>query len=71
MGTFFFPMVLYHWYLWLDSRFVGTAAKTIGKKLLLDQFLISPPILVGFYVLMSIMERKEDVFQECRYGITQ
>ena len=66
VGTFMFPVVLYNWYLWLDARFVGTAVKTIGKKLLLDQFLISPPILVMFYVLMSLMEQKEDIFLECR-----
>ena len=66
VGTFWFPVVLYNWYLWLDAKFVGTAMKTIGKKLLLDQFLISPPILVGFYVAMSLMERKEDILLECR-----
>ena len=62
-----FPMVLYHWYLWLDARFLGTAVSTIGKKLLLDQFVISPPILVAFYICMSLMERKDDIFKECRY----
>merc|ERR1719422_340364 len=52
IGTFVFPVILFHWYKWLDARFVGAAAKTIVQKLLLDQFLISPPILAIFYVLM-------------------
>jgi hypothetical protein len=32
------------------KRFVGTALPTIGKKLLLDQCVITPPILAIFYV---------------------
>ena len=47
---------------------MGQAAATIAQKMLLDQFLISPPILATFYVLMSIMERREDLFQEMRFG---
>merc|ERR1711953_1083073 len=66
IGTFVFPVTLFHWYKWLDARFVGAAAKTIVQKMLLDQFVISPPILVTFYVLMSIMERRDDIFTECR-----
>jgi hypothetical protein len=34
----------------LFKRFVGTALPTIGKKLLLDQCVITPPILAIFYV---------------------
>jgi len=37
VGTFQFPVILYFWYRWLDSRYVGTAARTLAKKLLLDQ----------------------------------
>ena len=66
IGTFVFPVILFHWYKWLDARFVGAAAKTIVQKLMLDQFLISPPILATFYIMMSIMERKDNIFQECR-----
>ena len=59
-------MILYYWYLWLDARYVGQAAVTIVKKMLLDQFVISPPILITFYTLMSIMEGREDITQELR-----
>ena len=60
------PVILYYWYLWLDARYVGQAALTIVKKMLLDQFVISPPILITFYTLMSIMEGREDITQELR-----
>ncbi|KAG8237281.1 hypothetical protein J437_LFUL015891 [Ladona fulva] len=53
-------------YKWLDRKYVGTAANIIAKKLVLDQFLLTPPLLVVFYVSMSIMERKKDLFEECR-----
>ena len=61
-----FPVVLFWWYRWLDARFVGTAARVILPKLALDQFLISPPILALFYLLMSFMEGRQDVTAECR-----
>ncbi|XP_046398400.1 mpv17-like protein isoform X1 [Ischnura elegans] len=66
IGTIIYPNVLYAWYKWLDGRYVGTAAKTVVKKLLLDQFVLTPPLLVVFYVSMSLMERKSDLFEECR-----
>ena len=69
LGTLVLPVILYYWYLWLDARYVGQAAVTIVKKMLLDQFVISPPILVTFYVLMSIMERRDDIFKECRSAL--
>ena len=70
LGTLVLPVILYYWYLWLDARFVGQAAVTIIKKMLLDQFLISPPILVTFYTLMSVMEGREDVTKELRWKRT-
>ncbi|CAG2054456.1 unnamed protein product [Timema podura] len=38
------------WYKWLDKHYVGTAAKTVVKKLLLDQFLFTPPLIAAFYI---------------------
>ncbi|XP_059480012.1 mpv17-like protein [Neocloeon triangulifer] len=69
VGTFIYPTILFNWYKWLDARFVGTAAPIIVKKLLLDQFLLTPPLLVIFYASMSIMERKGDILEECRNKI--
>lgn len=70
LGTLVLPVILYYWYLWLDARYVGAAALTIVKKMLLDQFVISPPILITFYTLMSLMERREDVTKELRSIVT-
>lgn len=44
----------YFRYRWLDKKYVGTSAKIIVKKLLLDQFVITPPLLVIFFVGLYI-----------------
>ena len=59
-------MFLYYWYLWLDARYVGQAAVTIVKKIMLDQFVMSPPFYIIFFSLMSLMEGREDVTKELR-----
>ncbi|CAB0006787.1 unnamed protein product [Nesidiocoris tenuis] len=42
--------ILYFWYRWLDANFVGKSSKIIVKKLLLDQFLLTPQLLGVFYI---------------------
>lgn len=37
-------------YRWLDRAYVGTTTKIVLKKLVLDQFLMTPPLLVIFYL---------------------
>ncbi|XP_063925567.1 mpv17-like protein isoform X2 [Zophobas morio] len=69
LGVAVFAPVYHYWYRWLDRKFVGTSAKIVVQKLLLDQFLMTPQILIVFYVAMSIMERKKDIFEECREKI--
>ncbi|XP_065343867.1 mpv17-like protein isoform X2 [Cloeon dipterum] len=69
LGVALYPPIYYHWYKWLDARYVGRAAPIIVKKLLLDQFILTPPLLVIFYTSMSIMERKGDILEECRNKI--
>uniref|UniRef100_A0A336MAQ7 CSON014526 protein n=1 Tax=Culicoides sonorensis TaxID=179676 RepID=A0A336MAQ7_CULSO len=56
MGTFIYSPMLFFWYRWLDKFLPGTARKTIVKKLLMDQFLFTPPLLGVFFTGMSIME---------------
>uniref|UniRef100_A0A023F7S6 Putative conserved plasma membrane protein n=1 Tax=Triatoma infestans TaxID=30076 RepID=A0A023F7S6_TRIIF len=56
--------LLYYWYRWLDRTLPGSNLKIVTKKLLLDQCLLTPQIVVIFYVSMSIMEGKEDIFAE-------
>ncbi|KAK5642440.1 hypothetical protein RI129_008607 [Pyrocoelia pectoralis] len=65
-GTLIQGPLLTVWYKWLDTRYIGTAYKIVGKKLLLDQFLMTPQIVWIFFTTMSLMEGKEDIFEECR-----
>ncbi|XP_034249579.1 mpv17-like protein isoform X1 [Thrips palmi] len=58
--------ILYFWYKWLDKKYAGTATKTIVKKVLLDQFLMTPQLLVAFYITMALLEGREDLFEEMR-----
>ncbi|KAL1129016.1 hypothetical protein AAG570_013548 [Ranatra chinensis] len=58
--------ILYFWYKWLDAKFIGRSGKIVVKKLLLDQFVLTPQLLTVFYVSMSIMEGKKNIFEECR-----
>ncbi|XP_065204173.1 mpv17-like protein [Planococcus citri] len=60
------PNILYFWYKWLDKAYVGTATKIVVKKVLMDQFLMTPPLYVVFYTAMSLMEGKQDLLEECR-----
>jgi len=63
-GTVIQGPLLTVWYKWLDGKFAGTALKLVGKKLLVDQFISVPPLLLIFYVSMSIMEGKTNVLEE-------
>lgn len=54
------------WYRFLDKKLPGTAVKTIVKKMMADQFVFTPQLLVLFYMTMSILERKSDVTEELR-----
>jgi Mpv17-like protein len=66
MGTFVYSPILFNWYKWLDRTFPGTTRKIIVRKLLLDQFILTPPLLVIFYVGMSLMEMQKNTFEECQ-----
>eukprot|EP00731_Ephydatia_muelleri_P018038 Em0011g78a len=48
----------YFWYRMLDRRFPGRTGKIIFKKVLLDQTVLSPIMIVAFYVGMCRMEGK-------------
>ncbi|XP_059622840.1 mpv17-like protein [Phlebotomus argentipes] len=69
MGTAIYSPILYAWYKWLDRKYVGTTLKILVPKLALDQFLLTPCLLVIFFTAMSTMEGAEDKLQECREKI--
>jgi len=66
MGTVVFPPILTKWYSWLDNRFPCTSRTVVMKKLVLDQFLLTPWLLAIFFIGMSFMEgeRGESMLQE-------
>ena len=59
MGTFVFPPLLTRWYSWLDGRFPCTSGAVVSKKLLLDQFIFTPWVVIIFYVGMAWLEGKQ------------
>ncbi|XP_014243456.1 mpv17-like protein isoform X2 [Cimex lectularius] len=58
--------ILYFWFIWLERKVPGKSLKSIAVKLLLHQFLMTPPFLAAFYLSMSIMEGKDDLLAELR-----
>lgn len=48
----------YFWYRMLDKYFPGKAGKTILKKVVLDQTVLSPVMIAAFYMGMCRMEGK-------------
>jgi len=58
MGTLVFPPILTKWYHWLEAKFPCTTPRVVMKKLVLDQFLLTPWVVVLFYVGMSALEGK-------------
>jgi len=66
IGTFAISPTLYYWYKWLDKKLSGTSVKIVVRKCLMDQFLMTPNILIMFFVGMSLMEGREDIFAELK-----
>ncbi|XP_044003919.1 mpv17-like protein isoform X2 [Aphidius gifuensis] len=65
-GYFMAGPILHTWYVWLDRTFVGKASRVILRKLLCDQFILTPPLLVLFFTSMSLMEGKDNIAAECK-----
>ncbi|KAL0871777.1 hypothetical protein ABMA27_004270 [Loxostege sticticalis] len=65
-GSTVYPPTLYYWYRYLDRKFVGTAVKTVAKKVAAEQFIATPILLAAFYTLIAVLERKDDMFEEFR-----
>ncbi|XP_077278914.1 mpv17-like protein [Temnothorax americanus] len=59
------PM-LHGWYKWLDTFYSGKTTKIVLKKLFADQFILTPPLLILFFISMSLMEAKSDLLRECK-----
>jgi len=68
MGTIVFPPILTKWYHWLDARFPCTTGSVVMKKLILDQFILTPWLLAIFFIGMSYLEGKRgnSMLKECQ-----
>ncbi|XP_077980217.1 mpv17-like protein [Glandiceps talaboti] len=65
-GLCFNGPFLFGWYKLLDGYLHGSTLRIVGTKMCLDQFLITPICIVGFYTAMSAMEGKSDIFAEAK-----
>ncbi|XP_076169866.1 PXMP2/4 family protein 4-like [Ptiloglossa arizonensis] len=63
--------VLHGWYKWLDATYKGKTMKIVLIKLSTDQFILTPPLVMMFFISMSLMEGKADVFNECKVKFLQ
>ena len=59
MGTVCISPMLTKWYSWLDNKFPSKAKAVIIKKVILDQFVFTPFVVIVFFVGMSYLEGKE------------
>ncbi|XP_076302294.1 PXMP2/4 family protein 4-like [Lasioglossum baleicum] len=65
-GCFIAGPVLHGWYKWLDMFYKGKTMKIVFIKLLVDQFILTPPLIMIFFISMSLMEGKSNILDECK-----
>ncbi|XP_031840415.2 mpv17-like protein [Nomia melanderi] len=70
-GCFIAGPMLHGWYKWLDTFCKGKTMKIVLAKLFVDQFVFTPPLIIVFYISMSLMENKADIFNECKAKFVQ
>jgi len=66
IGSTYVPTFYFFWYRFLDKVLVGNRGTIICCKILLDQLLITPLRIAMFYISMSVMEGKRNIFEECK-----
>lgn len=66
-GSTLYAPTLYVWYKFLDRKFVGTGMKTVLTKVLSDQLFMTPTLLACFFIILSVLEGKKDIFEELRH----
>jgi len=60
------PSYMTLWYSWLDTRFVARSPRVIAIKVVLDQTLLTIPLLLGFFPYMSWCQDQPDVLKELK-----
>eukprot|EP00092_Neocalanus_flemingeri_P060274 GFUD01072229.1.p1 GENE.GFUD01072229.1~~GFUD01072229.1.p1 ORF type:complete len:178 (-),score=33.05 GFUD01072229.1:212-745(-) len=66
LGTAVFPPLMFHWYKFLDARYVGVGAGLVARKVMMDQLIFTPPMIATFFIGMSLLEGKPDITKEFR-----
>ncbi|XP_002730982.1 mpv17-like protein [Saccoglossus kowalevskii] len=56
----------YTWFRFLDKIMPGNAGRTAVTKVVFDQLFAAPIIAGGFFVVMDILERKEDILHDAK-----
>jgi len=59
MGTVCISPMLTKWYSWIDNKFPSKARAVVLKKVILDQFVFTPFVVIVFFVGMSYLEGKK------------
>lgn len=61
-GTVVIPPIYHKWYTWLDNKFPTSAlnptSRIMAKKIILDQFILTPPLLMLFFGVMAALEQR-------------
>ncbi|XP_012244335.1 PXMP2/4 family protein 4 isoform X1 [Bombus impatiens] len=70
-GCFIAGPILHGWYKWLDIFYKGQTIKIVLTKLLVDQFILTPPLITLFFISMSLMEGKSNPLDECKAKFLQ
>lgn len=47
----------HHWYLFLDNKLPGRTIKLVMKKVLVDQTIASPIVIMIFFITLGILKR--------------
>lgn len=66
LGCVIYPPILHFWYRWLDRRFSGRSRSIVIRKVLLDQFVLGPPSLFLFFLVLSYLEGQSDILAEVK-----
>jgi len=70
------PSYMTVWYGWLDTRFVATTSRIIAVKVVLDQTLLTIPLLLAFFPYMAWCQGDQDLTAELKeklavtYGVS-
>ncbi|CAB3220144.1 unnamed protein product, partial [Arctia plantaginis] len=51
-------------YRFLDKKFPGTSVRVVLTKLIADQGFMTPVLLATFFIVMAVVERSENLFEE-------